>query len=345
MANEVNLSQQPLPSKDNRKSDYLQKLRGNVSQSSVVIGMFAALGVVIALIWIMFALNWTKWLLVLLIPIGILLLFLLIQAGYNAQWTGFRGKALWSWMDLFIKLIGAFAIPLAVIGLLLSVAQFNTQQAENQAQALDQQRQTTLDTYFDRMSDLMLIYHLSASKPDDEVRALASARTATALRSLDGVRQGELIRFLWRAHLITGSQPIVQIFGVDMSGMTIVKNSNLIGINLTDDDLSRANLSYVDLSGASLGDTQFQNAYLNEDNLINAYLNGANLVGANLSGSSLYGANLKGANLSGADLEGARYNLKPIQKKDTQGNPLIVEPTQWPQGFNPQAAGATCVDC
>src|SRR5207248_192912 len=87
--------------------------------------------------------------------------------------------------------------------------QLTRQQEEAaQQQALNQQRQTTLETYLDRMSDLLLFYHLSISKTGDEVRAMAEARTYTALRNLDGARKGTLIRFLWEAKLINGPQPI-----------------------------------------------------------------------------------------------------------------------------------------
>ena len=51
--------------------------------------------------------------------------------------------------------------------------QFNAQQAANQAQALDQQRQMTFDTYLDRMSDLIFLDGLATSKPGSEVRAMA----------------------------------------------------------------------------------------------------------------------------------------------------------------------------
>jgi hypothetical protein len=92
------------------------------------------------------------------------------------------------------KFFKGWATPLtiliAVAGLLWGVYQFNAQQlASTQMQAtqeaafaaklLDQQRQNILDTYLDRMSDLLLTYHLSSSKPGDEVRALAQARTFT----------------------------------------------------------------------------------------------------------------------------------------------------------------------
>ena len=49
---------------------------------------------------------------------------------------------------------------------------------------------------------------------------------------------------------------------------------------------------------------------------------------ANLSGADLTGANLTGTNLTGTNLTGAKYNAS----------------TQWPEGFDPVAAGAVLVE-
>src|SRR5712692_3409880 len=75
----------------------------------------------------------------------------------------------------------AWATPIgtviAVGTLLWGVASFTLQQQATQQQALDQQRQATLDTYLDRMSDLLLSDQLSTSHPGDAVQVLAAART------------------------------------------------------------------------------------------------------------------------------------------------------------------------
>jgi tetratricopeptide (TPR) repeat protein len=75
--------------------------------------------------------------------------------------------------------------------------------------------------------------------------------------------------------------------------------------NLSGTVLSRANLSGANLSGTVLSGANFSGAYLRQVNLSGANLSGANLSGANLSGANLSGANLIGANLSGANLIGA----------------------------------------
>src|SRR5215470_4927379 len=145
----------PLSPENNEKLGRLQKVRKKASQPLIFVGISVAFAGVMALIYALYAFNWTRWLLPLLILIGILLLFLLIQAGYTAQRTGFSGKTLWNWIKLLFQAIAAVFIPISII---VGVSQFNAQQAANQAQAnaqqaanqaqaLDQQRETTLQTY------------------------------------------------------------------------------------------------------------------------------------------------------------------------------------------------------
>src|SRR5437588_8172607 len=82
---------------------------------------------------------------------------------YNKQ-TGFENKTRWDKLQLLTQIVGAVAIPLSIIALIISVWQFNAQQnydnqktaEQNQAtlqNLKDQQQQSTLDTYLDRMSD------------------------------------------------------------------------------------------------------------------------------------------------------------------------------------------------
>ena len=86
------------------------------------------------------------------------------------------------------------------------------------------------------------------------------------------------------------------------------------GESLEGADLRDANLCLADLHGAILF----------KANLKGADLLGANLRRAGLSEADLSGADLREANLSWANLRGAKYNTN----------------TQWPEGFDPVAAGA-----
>src|SRR6266516_3422073 len=82
----------------------------------------------------------------------------LIIVGYRFDWTGFNGnnqsgKTLWDWMQLIL-------IPTV---LTLGAFLFNRAERSNQ-QAI------ALQTYLDRMSELLLEKNLRTSQPDDEVR-------------------------------------------------------------------------------------------------------------------------------------------------------------------------------
>ena len=275
------------------------------------------------------------------------------------------------------QVIGTFAVFVSIAGLLIGVFQFNKQQQTSAKQLLDQQRQATLNGYFDDMSALVLQYKLTESKSGAPVRAIALARTATAVRSLDGARKGYLIRYLWEADLITTPLPVLDLSGVDLSG-AVFTGANLYEAQLSSLDLSNAiftgaaldasNLSGSILSGANLNGTNIicfsqrsnsrttnfcanlRDAHLTGATLINADLTGADLTGADLTGATLTGATLTGATLTGATLTGAtlrkvKYNSATIEAKNAQGEALIEKPTQWPRGFNAKAAGAICVDC
>ena len=51
--------------------------------------------------------------------------------------------------ELMIQAVGAFALPLLLIGLIIRVWQFNIQQQLDRANLIDRQQQTTLETYLD----------------------------------------------------------------------------------------------------------------------------------------------------------------------------------------------------
>ena len=95
---------------------------------------------------------------------------------------GFSGKTGWDWFQLLIQVIGAIAVPLTIIAGFL---QFNAQQMADQRKTeqqrivdfmnlQEQQRQTTLQTYLDRMSDLLLNHKLHESKRSDDVQVIAT---------------------------------------------------------------------------------------------------------------------------------------------------------------------------
>src|SRR5260221_13262358 len=156
------------------------------------------------------------------VTIGVLVLVGLIGlifAGYwfNWDWTGFNEhigprvpqyqptKALWDWLQLLI-----IPLVLAIAALLFNLATTRTEQkiaAQRYEQdrhiALDKQREGLLQTYLDRMSELLLKEKLRSSAVDAEVRNVARVRTATILFQLDARRIGYVFAFLRESRLIS----------------------------------------------------------------------------------------------------------------------------------------------
>ncbi len=163
----------------------------------------------------------------------------LIIVGYRFDWTGFNGnsksgKTLWDWLQL----ISALAIPL-VVG--FGAVWFTTRQGKVAvAENKDNQRETALQSYIDKMSELLLHEKLRDSA-DEEVRKLARVRTLTILPRLDADRKRSVLQFLYDSRLIDIDKCIIDMSGAKMSG-----------INLSGTQLSGAYLKYADMSGANL---------------------------------------------------------------------------------------------
>jgi hypothetical protein len=288
--------------------------------------------------------------------------------GKNGDDRNAKGKkgTRWDRAGVIFQGISAIAVPVSIVVLIVGVFQFKSQQHSTAEQALNQQRQATLENYLNDISSLVLTYRLSGPKPEPGARELAVARTDTAMRNLDGVRKGILVRYLWEASLIRGRTPVVDLHKVNLQG-AVFRGAYLYGANLSTDDLIKANFYGADAHGAILSWANLTGADLIKTNLgcfttsqfdvsvgllkqerpnsvDCAVLKRAILKGADLQDANLTGANLTGANLAGADLSGARYNGKPIIL-GTGVNSVTIPRTQWPQGFNPAAKGAHCIQC
>ncbi len=205
------------------------------------------------------------------IAIGILLLIALIAFALAVylrgwDWTGFNRyigpelrpnqqyrpeKTLWDWLQLLIV-----PLVLAVGGFWLSQMQKKTEQRST----TDNQRETALQAYIDKMSELILKDHLGEQtangelKPErgeveevkvfvQKVRAqkIARVRTLTVLPRLDKGRKKSVLQFLFEARLIDKDKNNI----VNLSG------ANLSGAFLYNANLGRADLSQANLKGAT----------------------------------------------------------------------------------------------
>lgn len=211
----------------------------------------------------------------------------------QATLRGLKRMTFRDWMQ-----VAAIPISVALLGLFgtFMTIFYNQQQNESgQEQHVhdiqitqDQQREAALQTYFDRMSDLILNGHLKTTT-DSEMRYVARTRTLNALSQLDGIRKGEIMRFLNDTDLIRAGSPIVDLSNADLS------QADLVAINLRDADLRNVSFVNANLQFAQMHASNLSNADLSQTNL-----NGADLSLTNLSNDDLSSANLKGTNLSQA---------------------------------------------
>jgi hypothetical protein len=167
--------------------------------------------------------------------------------GLGWAWTGLAIKSAWDWLQLLI-------IPVL---LALGALWFNRQErrAQNEletrrqesAQALareerendlkiaeDRVREDTLQRYLDRMSELVLNENLQESKRGDAVRVMARARTLAVLRSLDGNRKSQVVRFLYDAFLIGNRVGTVAGEGRVIEAIIGLRGADLIPIRSGD---------------------------------------------------------------------------------------------------------------
>jgi uncharacterized protein YjbI with pentapeptide repeats len=234
-----------------------------------------------------------------------------------AQRMGFAGKTPWDFIQLLL-----IPLVLAGVGFWFSAQQNQTslqvserqhqadlqiaatRYANDQQLAADQQRETTLKTYLDDLSNLLLNNKLLESKPGDAVRQVARERTLTTLRRLEANRNRIVVQFLQDTHLIGGKNAVIDLSRAELSHDDLSR-ANLSRADLSEANLIDANLSRAILSGTILSDAYLIGAYLSGTNLIDANLSGAFLSDADLSSAYLDGADLSGADLSGAILSGA----------------------------------------
>jgi uncharacterized protein YjbI with pentapeptide repeats len=285
---------------------------------------------------------------------------LLTWTGSPPEWTGFGpiggapnsahislvqpAKTLWDW----VQLLSALLVPVVVgfAGLSFTRKQSATERKiaddrllEERRLAEDRQREAALETYFDRISQLLLDEGTRGHAHEHHVQAVARARTVTTMRRLDGERNGSLLRFLRESHLMDVHGAPIDLSGADLTGAHL-GNTDLSGINLSGATLRGADLRNATLSGTALNEADLSGATLSGANLTTANLveailigadlraaylreanaSGANLREANLSGATLINADLSGASLRGADLSGANLigaNLSGAYLQDT----------------------------
>ena len=221
------------------------------------------------------------------------------------------GKTLWDWGSLL-------GVPLGV-PLLLAILGYVLQEQQRKI-ADNETKEEVLQTYFDRLSVLLIDRNLIALSnksnspkitPEEQELLDSSldvirARTLSILRRFenDAERKTSVIKFLLETEIVSKSK-------LNLSGANL-SVANLSGANLSGANLSGANLTGANLTGANLTGANLTGAYLIGAYLIEAYLSGAYLIEAYLEGAYLEGANLPVALLFRADLEGIQWDSKTV---------------------------------
>jgi uncharacterized protein YjbI with pentapeptide repeats len=148
----------------------------------------------------------------------------------------------------------------------------------------DNQREAALQTYLDKMSELLLEKNLRASEIESEIRNIARVRTLTVLARLDSRRKKTVLQFLYRSHLINKDNFIISLSGADLGQADLqwilLENARLNGAFGRKADFRWANLKGADFSGAFFSEANFSEADLNGAIMYNTDLEGANLQGA-----------------------------------------------------------------
>lgn len=295
--------------------------------------------------------TWKKYLLYatyILLASGLLYgLLQLILVGYSVAWTGFGErtlsngdivgeKVLWDWMELLIiplvLALGAFFLNRSE-----RTVERETEEKRSELEreiAKDRQREDALQSYVDRMSELLIEKKLRTTKIK-EIKDVARTLTISVMRTLDEDRNNLVIQFLREAQLITDEKSILN--GANMEGMDLrgldfrygfMQGANFSNADLRGTSFLHANLQEAVFWKANLQEADFENtilikAYLAEANLHRANLAacmfGANFEGANLQKTFMHGADLKGANLINTNLQEARLFQAELQESTLWG--------------------------
>ncbi len=255
---------------------------------------------------------------------------LLIRVIYPQIRFGFDNPNLLNWAELLIiptiLVSGALLLNRSIRSSEqraqndLKVAQWYAQH-EREIEA-ERFRETAVQIYLDRMTELLLEKELRSSEPGTAVRDIARARTLTVLRGLDGPHKGLLLRFLYETGLIKSSA-VIDLHGADLRGADL-KNADLHGVNLRQVDLSGANLEGANLSGSDLHGASLVVANLSRANLRLVNLGKANLAEAVMERSDLDEAHLSEADFHGANLEGANLHQANLIGADLSETILIL---------------------
>lgn len=225
---------------------------------------------------------------------------------YNEELNGPRSKTLWDWMELLLVPVG-----LALAGYWFTKVQKTTELEI----ALKNQRQQSLESYLDRIKELILVRGLGPNAYP-EVNKLATTLTLNILRELNEERNRQVVQFLQESELLeTRWRGVIKLSKADLSNIDL-NGANLLKVNLFKAILCDANLSGANLNNADLRETKLERANLRKAKLYLAVMEHAKLAGADLREANLRDVDLTFAKLPNANLRYAILRRAKLPKTD-----------------------------
>lgn len=240
--------------------------------------------------------------------IVIALIGFLNVAGTGAWLADVLSQANWDAIGALGEVLGALGqILIAILAVYIAWRQYViSRDLTIQQNTITQQQ--TIDTYFQGISDLVLDDEgLLEDWPQE--RAIAEARTAAIMSSVDASGKAKIIRFLSRAKLLTPLKRDRHLGRAIFDGVGGYAEDRYYGVRVID--------LGVMLAGADLSGTDLRWTDLSDCNLIRANLRRADLVKANLARTILCDVVLRGADLNGARLfYGSATTASPRSRTD-----------------------------
>lgn len=191
----------------------------------------------------------------------------------------------------------------------------------------------------ERVGSIVDETHRAVEVAENELHAAASStQVAAAERKLSEAmkRQRSLMEPPIAPPLTAEALRAGLITAKDLSGIEM-PNSDLRGMRISYKTMRGADFSGSDLSDASLQGCDLRAALFTNANLSNTEFYEADVRGANFQTATLAGARLDKARLEGADLRNTILDNVDIRATYDRF-------TQWPEGFDPDEAGAVRVD-
>ncbi len=242
----------------------------------------------------------------------------------------------WKRAHSIVVIIEPWGILLAVIALVLTLAQFWTDYQDRVSERVV--RAWTLVTtaapgnsgkrealeYLNREDGWLCVEWLW-----EGCAIVLKPRTELVGIDLSASRHGETGAYLPRINLRRAN-----LIEADLSGANLFEanlfHAFLVRANLSNTNLVKADLTWAQLFAAQLSEANLKEAKLTRAQVSGADLSKANLSGVNLSRANLARSNFSGANFSGASLSGANLSLANLSEARKLSQDMLDEACAFP---------------